>query len=83
MTAGTSSARAIEGMQAVFESQKHASRRYAPLPYQKRLEALEQLLQSIFKHEEAFVAASQSDFGQRSTHETRLLEIFPRVDEIR
>ena len=83
MTAETESARAVETMRAVFETQERASRQYAPLPYQKRLEALEMLLQGIFKHEEAFVAASQADFGQRSAHETRLLEIFPAVDEIR
>ena len=83
MTAETDSARAVEAMRAVFETQERASRQYAPLPYQKRREALELLLQGIFKHEEAFVAASQADFGQRSAHETRLLEIFPAVDEIR
>lgn len=83
MRVETNSAPALEAMRMVFESQQRAFRRYAPLGYAKRIEALDGLLQGIFEYEETFVTALKADFGQRSARETRLLEIFPVVDEIR
>jgi coniferyl-aldehyde dehydrogenase len=47
------------------------------------MEALDTLLQIVLRHEDILVEALKTDFGQRSTYETRLLEIFPVVDEIR
>jgi coniferyl-aldehyde dehydrogenase len=73
----------VETLRKVFDRQQRAYRRYAPLGYSKRIEALETLLQSIFNHEEQFTDAVMADFGQRPASETRLLEIFPLVDEIR
>ncbi len=73
----------IEAMQAVFERQRNSFRRYAPLAFAKRQEALDILLQSIVNHQDILIDAVTADFGQRSIRETRLLEIFPLIDEIR
>jgi len=67
----------------VFHRQQSAFRRHAPLRYSKRIEALDALLRSIFHYEDALVNAVNSDFGRRSATESRLLELFPVVDEIR
>ena len=47
---------------------------------QESLRALEKLLRA---NAEAFCAAVQADFGVRSPHETRLLELFPSFEAIR
>lgn len=70
-------------MRELFDGQKHAFRRHTPLGYKKRQEALDALLQGILRYEGAFIEALNSDFGRRSAYETRILEIFPLVDEIR
>jgi len=81
-TTGESEA-AIEILQAVLERQKFSFRQCAPLGLSKRLEALELLFQSIVNYQDAMIDAVTADFGQRSHRETRLLEIFPLLDEIR
>lgn len=74
---------AAQELRDVFRRQRSSFRRCASLGLKKRLEALEILLQSIINHEDAIVEAVAADFGRRSARETRLLEIFPLVDEIR
>ena len=73
----------IEALRVVFERQRSSFRRCAPLGLRKRREALDILLQSIVNYQEAIIEAVKTDFGQRSFRETRLLEIFPVVDELR
>lgn len=73
----------IESLKAAFDRQQRAFHQYAALGHAKRIEALEALLQSIFRYEDILVEAVSADFGQRSPYETRLLDIFPVVDEIR
>ena len=59
----------------------HAARPYAPAAVRlARLRALEEL---ILRHEDAIAAAISADFGHRSRHETRLLEVFPCVEALR
>jgi len=72
-----------QALREVFDLQQRAFRQYAPLGHAKRIEALDTLLQSVFKYEDMLIEALNTDFGQRSASETRLLEIFPVVDEIR
>jgi coniferyl-aldehyde dehydrogenase len=74
---------AIDLLHTIFERQKSSFRQSAPLPLKKRLEALNILLQSIVNYQDKLIEAAQSDFGQRSARETRLLELFPLLDEIR
>ena len=73
----------IEPLRRIFERQRSSFRQCAPLGLGKRLEALHILLQSIVNHQDTVIEAVKADFGQRSARETRLLEIFPLVDEIR
>jgi coniferyl-aldehyde dehydrogenase len=72
-----------EATREAFYCQQRAFQRYAPLRYAKRMQALDALLQTVLRHQDNLVEALKSDFGHRSSHETRLLEIFPVVDEIR
>ena len=73
----------IESLRHVFERQRSSFRQCTPLGLGKRLEALDILLQSIVNRQDTIIEAVKADFGQRSARETRLLEIFPLVDEIR
>ncbi|HVL77477.1 MAG TPA: coniferyl aldehyde dehydrogenase, partial [Noviherbaspirillum sp.] len=70
-------------LQDVFERQHAASRAHAPLPLARRLEALDTLLNGVLQWEQRLIDALHADFGNRSSHETQLLELFPLVDEIR
>ena len=73
----------IESLRHLFERQRSSFRQCTPLGLGKRLEALDILLQSIVNRQDPIIEAVKADFGQRSAAETRLLEIFPLVDEIR
>lgn len=73
----------IAALRAIFDRQRSSFRQRAPLGLKKRQEALDILLQSIFNFQDTFIDAIKADFGERSIRETRLLEIFPLVDEIR
>jgi coniferyl-aldehyde dehydrogenase len=70
-------------LKEAFDRQRSGFRQFASLGYAKRMEALDALLQSIFAYEDLLIEALNTDFGQRPASETRLLEIFPVVDEIR
>src|ERR1700677_164220 len=72
----------IESLRHLFERQRSSFRQCTPLGLGKRLEALEILLQSIVNRQDTIIEAVKADFGQRSAGETRLLEIFPLVDEM-
>ncbi|HLY42224.1 MAG TPA: coniferyl aldehyde dehydrogenase [Terracidiphilus sp.] len=74
---------ALQKLQDTFERQRGSFRQCAPLGLGNRLEALDLLLQSVIHHKDAIIDAVAADFGQRSARETRLLELFPLVDEIR
>jgi coniferyl-aldehyde dehydrogenase len=73
----------IESLRHVFERQRSSFRQCTPLGLGKRLVALDILLQSIVNCQDTIIEAVKADFGQRSAGETRMLEIFPLVDEIR
>jgi coniferyl-aldehyde dehydrogenase len=66
----------------LFQRQQRASREIV-LGYDQRMTALTGLLNAVLANEQALVDALHQDFGRRSAHETRLLEIMPVVDEIR
>ena len=58
----------------------HAS---TPLDAATRIARLDALGAAVLAHENDFVRAISDDFGNRAAAETRLLEIFPVVDEVR
>ena len=67
----------------LFDAQRASFQQYAPLPHRRRIAALDAVLQLILSSQDAIAEAIHADFGQRHAAETRLLEIFPLVDEIR
>lgn len=73
----------LRSLREVFDRQKNAFSRCAPPGLEKRLEALDGLLQSVVNHQDELIEAVSSDFGNRAGAETRILEIVPVVDEIR
>lgn len=74
----------VEGqLKAALQRQKSAFRAKAPRSYRERVDALNALLEGMVRYQEDFVAALNEDYGNRAPQETRLLEIFPVVDEIR
>ena len=70
----------LDRLQSAFAAQREAAAR-APYPdavtRERRLAALERLLRD---NATAIAAAIARDFGHRSPHETRLLELFPSLE---
>jgi coniferyl-aldehyde dehydrogenase len=71
------------GFKSVFEAM-HASTRRSPAVERNRRQArLDALLALVHDNAERFVTAISADFGHRSAHETRLLELFPSLEAVR
>jgi acyl-CoA reductase-like NAD-dependent aldehyde dehydrogenase len=72
-----------ESLQRIYAAQRGAYERDrypARAARDRRLAALERILAG---HAEAIASAVSRDFGNRSVHETRLLELFPSLEAIR
>jgi acyl-CoA reductase-like NAD-dependent aldehyde dehydrogenase len=63
----------------IFELQRAAFRRHPNPPADDRRAHLETLRRLLVDNADALAAALDRDFGHRSIHETKLLEIFPSV----
>lgn len=74
---------APERLRGLFDRQRDASRAVEGIGHAGRIDALDGLLDAIFRHEAALIDAMNTDFANRSASETRFLELFPVVDEIR
>ena len=76
-------AECMESLARVLQLQRRAFdlERYPSLAV--RRDRLCRLLDLVMRHEDAWVAAIDRDFGHRSAHETRLAEIFAVVAEAR
>ena len=62
----------------------HAATRSSPVvPREARQARLDALFSLVHDNAERFVAAISADFGHRSAHETRLLELFPSLEAVR
>jgi coniferyl-aldehyde dehydrogenase len=70
------------GLNRVFALQHAASRASPSVPWQVRADRLRRLRQLLLDHRGPLAAAISADFGQRSRHETELLEINPLLDGI-
>jgi len=70
-------------LQGTFDAQRRASRRDPGPAFAVRAERLRALERLLRENAEAFAEAIREDFGNRSLHETRLLEIFPALEQIR
>ena len=66
----------------IFALQHAASRASPCTPWAVRADRLKRLRQLLRTHRAALASAISADFGQRSRHETELLEINPLLDGI-
>jgi len=72
----------VAHLQALFEQQRAAFAR-APMPtLHQRLAGLHALRSALVRHQEALIAAVDSDFSARSRHETLLAEILTTLQGI-
>jgi len=69
-------------LQNLLDRQRRAFRITAT-SHKQRMQALADLRDAIHRHEDALIKAMHEDFGNRSTEETRLLELFPTYAAIR
>lgn len=67
----------------IFNRQKTAFLKKPYLSLNERLDLLQRLEKLIVDNQEKITDAISEDFGNRSHHETRILEIFPSVSGIR
>jgi acyl-CoA reductase-like NAD-dependent aldehyde dehydrogenase len=67
----------------VFARMRAESRRSPGVERSRREARLDALLALVHDNAESFVTAINDDFGHRSAHETRLLELFPSLEAIR
>jgi coniferyl-aldehyde dehydrogenase len=67
----------------VFAAMHAASRSEIAVELSVRRDRLDRLRRLLRDNVEAFVSAIDADFGHRSAHETRLLEMFPALDAVR
>lgn len=66
-----------------FDAMHAATRRTAAVARAARQARLDALFELVHDNGERFVEAIAADFGHRSAHETRLLELFPSLEAIR
>jgi coniferyl-aldehyde dehydrogenase len=72
-----------ERLQACLDFQRRAWRKQGPLTRERREQALEDLAQEVVRHGDGFAQAISQDFGHRSSHETRLADLYPVVAALR
>jgi coniferyl-aldehyde dehydrogenase len=85
MNATEAAAKATDatGFNRVF-GRMHAATRLSPVVERSRRQVqLDALIALVHDNAERFVTAISADFGHRSAHETRLLELFPSLEAIR
>jgi coniferyl-aldehyde dehydrogenase len=66
-----------------FDAMHAATRRNAVVARATRQARLDALFDLVHDNGERFVEAIAADFGHRSAHETRLLELFPSLEAVR
>jgi coniferyl-aldehyde dehydrogenase len=71
------------GFGGVFRAMHAATRRNAGVARSRREAQLDALFALLHDNADRFVAAISADFGHRSAHETRLLEVFPSLEAVR
>ena len=67
----------------IFQRQKAASLAEPPPTIAARRTMLEKLETLLITHQDAIAEAISRDFGNRSAHETKILELFPAIDGLR
>jgi len=69
-------------LQACFDQMRTAAAREPHPSFAQREQWLQNLQGILREHAEDFCGAIESDFGSRSAHETRLLEVLPSLQAI-
>lgn len=72
----------LASLTSIFQQQRQHVRTGPPLPWALRADRLRRLRALLLAHRGALAAAVSADFGQRSLHETELLEVNPVLDGI-
>ncbi len=70
----------VAGLDPLFDAQRVAFRRHANPPARERKAHLDSICRLLLDNSEAIAAAISADFGHRSAHETRVLEMFPSLE---
>jgi acyl-CoA reductase-like NAD-dependent aldehyde dehydrogenase len=73
----------VSDLRRSFDALHAASRRDLRVPQALREQRLDALAALVKEHTEAIAAAISADFGHRSAHESRLLEVFPSLEAVR
>ena len=79
----TAQAAHTAAFKGVFERMHAGSRRGPGAERSSREARLDALIALVHDNAERFVESISADFGHRSAHETRLLELFPSLEAIR
>jgi acyl-CoA reductase-like NAD-dependent aldehyde dehydrogenase len=74
-------ARALDGIDRTFDAQRAAFRRAPNPPAAERVRHLDAVCRLLVDNGDAIAAAIRADFGHRSPYETRLLDLFPSLQE--
>jgi coniferyl-aldehyde dehydrogenase len=69
----------VSSCREIFERQRAAFRRHPNPPASERRAHLDAVARLLLDHADALAAALSADFGHRSAHETKILEIFPSL----
>lgn len=69
----------VSDLDTIFQLQCDAFRRQPNPPAGERQAHLDAVCRLLLEHGDAIAAAIDADFGHRSVHETRILEIFPAL----
>jgi coniferyl-aldehyde dehydrogenase len=69
----------LDTIDAIFQLQRDAFRQQPNPPADARRARLDRVRRLLRAHGDAIAAAIDADFGHRSVHETRILEIFPAL----
>lgn len=72
-----------QDLQVLLQAQRTAFQQAGSPDYKERVRRLNALLDGLQIYQEDLVRSISEDFGNRAAQETRLLELFPTVDEIR
>lgn len=67
----------------IFKEQQSAFRREKLSSLRERKENLKKLQNALVKNQERLAEAISDDFGQRSSYETKILEIFPCIEAVK
>jgi coniferyl-aldehyde dehydrogenase len=78
-----SAAESTTDFRRVFSAMHAATRRNPAVDRARRRSRLDALFALVHDNGDRFVEAIAADFGHRSAHETRLLELFPSLEAIR